>query len=162
MSRLLTALLFNEVFILKIVVDADGCPVVNITINIAKDNNIKCIIVCDTSHEISNDYADTIIVSKGADSADFKIVNIINENDIVITQDYGLAAMCLSKKAFVLNQNGMIYSEKNIDDLLFSRHVSKVQRKAGKHLKGPKKRTGEQDIIFQKVLKETIKKALDK
>lgn len=145
---------------MKIVIDADGCPVVNITIDVAKENDIECIIVCDTSHRIESSYAKTVIVSKGADSADFKIVNMLECNDIVITQDYGLAAMCLSKEAFIINQNGLIYSEENIDNLLLSRHISKVQRRAGKHLKGPKKRTGEQDVNFEQALRKIIKEAL--
>lgn len=146
---------------MKIVIDADGCPVVNKTIELAKKYKLDCLTVCDTSHEIKSDYAKSIFVSKGADSADLKIVNLLGKNDIVITQDYGLAAMCLSKNAIVINQNGLIYNEKNIDDLLFSRHIAKVQRRAGKHLKGPKKRTQEQDSRFIEVLEDIIKKALE-
>lgn len=142
---------------MKIVIDADGCPVVDIAVRLSEKYGIECQIVCDTSHCFEDGYAKTVIVSKGADSADFKIVNLIKKNDIVVTQDYGLAAMCLSKEATVINQNGLIYSSKNIDNLLFSRHISKVQRRAGNHLKGPKKRTGEQDVNFERVLNEILK-----
>lgn len=145
---------------MKIVIDADGCPVVNSTVKIAREFNVECVIVCDTSHEFSDAYAKTVLVSKGNDSADFEIVNLIGKNDIVVTQDYGLAAMCLSKNAAVINQNGLIYTSENIDNLLLSRHISKVARRQGKHLKGPKKRTGEQDRSFELSLREMVKKAL--
>ena len=145
---------------MKIVIDADGCPVVNATVNIARQFNIECVIVCDTSHEFSLEFAKTVIVSKGNDSADFEIVELIGKDDIVVTQDYGLAAMCLSKNASAINQNGLIYTPENIDNLLLSRHISKVVRRQGKHLKGPKKRTGEQDRLFESTLREMIKKAL--
>lgn len=146
---------------MKIIIDADGCPVVDITVRLAEEFKIECLIVCDTSHYFSHAYAKTVTVSKGADSADFKIVNLLSENDIVITQDYGLAAMCLSKKAVAINQNGLVYSSENIDNLLFSRHISKVQRMAGHHMKGPKKRTGEQDKHFENVLRDILSKQLE-
>lgn len=137
---------------MKVFIDADGCPVVSITINICKKYNIPVTIVCDTSHEFNDGYSEVITVSKGADSADFKIVSLACENDIVITQDYGLAAMCLAKKCRVLSQDGMIYSDLNIDSLLMSRHISKKIRNAGGKLKGSSKRTKQQDIDFQNAL----------
>lgn len=82
-----------------ILIDADGCPVVELTIKLAKKYGIQCLIVHDTSHEFSSDYAQVMVVDKGADSVDYRIVNRVNPGDIVITQDYGLAAMCLSRKA---------------------------------------------------------------
>ena len=97
-----------------IVIDADGCPVVNLTLDIAQRFGVKCCVVADTSHSFDfGDKAEIITVSKGADSADFRIVNLIKNGDIVITQDYGLAAMCLAKTDCVLNQNGLIYSQNN-------------------------------------------------
>lgn len=134
---------------MKILIDADGCPVVKKAISVAKQFNIQCIIVCDTSHIFYDDYAETVTVSKGADSADFAIVNIAEKNDIVITQDYGLAAMCLSKQAVAINQNGMIYNNDNIDALLFARYTAKKIRNSGGRLKGPKKRTADNDKAFE-------------
>ena len=137
---------------MKILIDADGCPVVRIAIDIAKKNNIPVTLICDTAHEFSDDYAQVIIVDKGADSADFRLANLANANDIVITQDYGLAAMCLSKRAVVINQNGLIYTNDNIDSLLLSRHIAKKIRNSGGRLKGPSKRTRQQDREFEKCL----------
>ncbi len=142
---------------MKILIDADGCPVVDLTVRIASKNGIECTILCDTSHEFKRDGAETIVVEKGADSVDFKIVNLVGEGDIVVTQDYGLAAMCLARKAVPLSQNGMVYTDKNIDQLLFTRYVSKKIRNAGGRMKGPSKRTPEQDKAFEAALEKLIK-----
>ena len=141
---------------MKIFIDADGCPVVDITVAIAKRNSIECFIICDTAHEFQKDGAKTVVVEKGADSVDFKLVNLVSEGDIVVTQDYGLAAMCLARKAVPLSQNGLIFTDINIEELLFSRYVSKKIRNAGGRLKGPSKRTAQQDENFRNALEKLI------
>lgn len=142
---------------MRILIDADGCPVVDIAVQAAKENKIECIILCDTSHVFEKEGARTIIVSKGADSVDFALVNMIQPGDIVVTQDYGLAAMCLAKKAVTVSQDGRIYDNSNIDSLLFARHNSKKIRMAGGRTKGPSKRTVEQDERFGQTLLALIK-----
>lgn len=139
-----------------VLIDADGCPVVDITVKIANQAGINCVIICDTSHIFEKNGAKTVIVSKGSDSVDFTLVNMVIKGDIVITQDYGLAAMCLARGAVALNQNGMIYTENNIDSLLMQRYAAKKIRMAGGRLKGPSKRTIEQDIEFEKTLKKLL------
>ncbi len=142
---------------MRVLVDADGCPVVKIAMDICRKNNIEMIVICDTSHVFNLEGIQTIMVDKGADSADFRLVNLIESGDIVITQDYGLAAMCLSRKAVVLNQNGMLYNDSNIDSLLLARHTAKKIRNAGGRIKGNSKRTQEQDEDFKKALISLIK-----
>lgn len=137
---------------MKLVIDADGCPVVALAVKTAEKYGVRCVLVCDTAHTFSNVPAEIITVSQGADSADFRIVNLLDAGDIVVTQDYGLAAMCLAKNATTINQNGLIYSEKNMDELLLSRHIHKKVRRAGGRMKGPKKRTKQQDESFDKAL----------
>lgn len=137
---------------MKLMIDADGCPVVALAVKTAEKYGVRCVLVCDTAHTFSNVLAEIITVSQGADSADFRIVNLLDTGDIVVTQDYGLAAMCLAKKATAINQNGLIYSEKNMDELLLSRHIHKKVRRAGGRMKGPKKRTKQQDESFDKAL----------
>ncbi|MDK2586134.1 YaiI/YqxD family protein [Romboutsia sedimentorum] len=137
---------------MKILIDADGCPVVDETIKIASKYNIEVIIMCDTSHTFNKDGVQTIILSKGADSVDFALVNRANKGDIVVTQDYGLAAMVLSKGGLAINQNGRVYNNNNIDQLLLTRHLSKKMRSAGVRSKGPKKRTKEDDRSFEEGL----------
>ena len=134
---------------MRIFIDADGCPVVDIAVRTAKRYGIGCTIICDTAHSIQRDGADTIIVDKGADSADFRLVNLVGAGDIAITQDYGLAAMCLSKRAIVLNQDGRRYTEENISGLLEFRAVSAKIRRSGGRTKGLSKRTAQQDKDFE-------------
>ncbi len=144
---------------MKLLIDADACPVVDIALKISKENNIeKSVLLCDTAHLIEREGAETIIVSKGADSADFRLVNLLKAGDIVVTQDYGLSAMCLAKKAYALNQNGLIFNENNIDSLLEKRYINKKIRMAGGRTKGPAKRTSEQDKEFEKSLKLIFEK----
>ena len=146
-----------KLFNMRILIDADGCPVVDLTVRIAKKHGIECTILCDTSHEFNRDGAKTVVVEKGADSVDFKIVNLVDKGDIVVTQDYGLAAMCLAREAIPVSQNGLVYTDKNIDQLLFTRYVSKKIRNAGGRIKGPSKRTPEQDKAFESTLERLIK-----
>lgn len=141
---------------MKLLIDADGCPVVDIAVRLAQARKTECVIVCDTSHVFEKDGARTVTVSKGADSADFALVNLIEAGDRVVTQDYGLAAMCLAKKAIVINQDGMEYTDDNIDALLLSRHTAKKIRMAGGRIKGPSKRTSGQDRTFEEKLKEIL------
>ncbi len=137
---------------MKILIDADGCPVVDITIQIAKKFNLQCLLFCDTSHLLHKEGAETVFISKGTDSVDFALVNAVSKGDVVITQDYGLAAMCLAKEAKAISQNGMIYSNENMDSLLMQRHTAKKIRMSGGKLKGMPKRTKEQDIVFKEKL----------
>jgi len=141
---------------LTILIDADGCPVVEIAIKIAAERKIDCVILCDTSHIFERAGAKTVTVPKGNDSVDFALVNMVQAGDIVITQDYGLAAMCLARKAVPVSQDGMVYTGDNIDALLFARHTAKKIRMAGGRLKGNAKRTPAQDEAFAKTLGNLI------
>lgn len=137
---------------MKILIDGDGCPVIDIAISVGKKFNMDIIIMCDTSHIFNKEGAKTMVFSKGADSVDFALINTVQKEDIVITQDYGLAAMAINKAKYVINQNGLIYNNENIDRLLYSRHISKKIRNSGGRVKGPKKRTKEDDINFERIL----------
>ncbi len=141
---------------MRIIIDADACPVTDIAVRIAKENSLECVLICDTAHRLEREGCETITVDRGADSVDFRLVNMLSAGDIAVTQDYGLAAMCLSKRANAVNQNGLIFTDKNIDQLLFTRYVGKKVRAAGGRTKGPAKRTAEQDIAFEKALKKLI------
>ena len=140
-----------------VLIDADGCPVVDLTIRICRACSVPVLILCDTAHRIERDGAETMVFDKGADSVDYALVNRVRPGDVVITQDYGLAAMCLSRRARVLNQNGLEYTAENIDGLLEQRHYNKKLLRAGKHLKGPAKRTKEQDEAFGEALEGMLK-----
>ncbi|OON98884.1 MAG: hypothetical protein ATN35_03065 [Epulopiscium sp. Nele67-Bin004] len=134
---------------MKVLIDADACPVVKQAVEIATRFGIKTEIYCDTAHMIEVRGARTILVQQGHDAVDFMITNNLDKRDIVITQDYGLAAMVLAKGGFAINQNGFVYNENNIDQLLYKRYVHKVARKSGVRLKGPKKRKSSDDVQFR-------------
>ena len=147
---------------MEIFIDADGCPVVDLTLQIAARYGIPCVILCDTSHVFSRENVQTVVVDKGADSVDFALVNRIRRGNIAVTQDYGLAAMCLAKGAYAVSQNGLNYTDENIGGLLEIRHASKKARMAGKHLKGPSKRTKQQDDAFERTLCHLIEETSGK
>jgi len=141
---------------LRILIDADGCPVVEETVRTAEQYGLECLILCDTSHVFERKSAKTLTVSKGADSVDFALVNLVKAGDIVVTQDYGLAAMCLARGALPVHQDGMAYTPDNIDALLLARHTAKKVRMAGGRLKGPSKRSPEQNRAFVEGLVKII------
>ena len=144
---------------MKLYIDADGCPVTRIAAERARAYGIPVTLVCDCAHLFEIEGTETVTVTKGADSADFRLVNLIRRGDIAVTQDYGLAAMCLARGAYVLDQNGREYTSENIDSLLAARHFAKKQRAAGARLKGPSKRTGSQDTAFLKALEDLFTRA---
>jgi len=137
-------------------IDADACPVVNLAIRIAGERKIPVMLVCDDAHWMQREGAKTITVSRGADSADLMLVNLLQPGDAVVTQDYGLAALCLARGATALDQNGRIYTNDNIDSLLGMRYVAAKVRRGGGRLKGPPKRTKEQDQRFEQALKQVL------
>ena len=145
---------------MRVFIDADGCPVTDLAVGLANHYQIPCTIICDTAHDIRKNGAETITVSKGADSVDFALVNMVHSGDLVITQDYGLAAMCLSKHATVVHQDGFLYTEENINGLLFFRAAAKKARQGGTRIKGPSKRKKEQDEAFIRTLDQLLKEAV--
>ena len=133
---------------MTILIDADGCPVVNLTLQIAKPFGVPVIILCDTSHQLEREGAQTLVFDKGSDSVDFALVNRVKPGDVVVTQDYGLASMCLAKCARVLNQNGLEYTANNMEALMLRQYENKKLLRAGKHPKGSAKRSKVQDEAF--------------
>lgn len=135
---------------MKIFIDADACPVVRIVEDIAKKYAIPVILLCDTNHILHSDYSEIKVIGAGADAVDFALVNQCQRGDIVVTQDYGVAAMILGKGAYGIHQSGKWYTNENIDQMLMERHMAKKARRAShkNHLKGPRKRTEEDDLRF--------------
>lgn len=145
---------------MRILVDADACPVVKIVEHTAEKYRIPVVLLCDTNHVLQSDYSEVLTVGAGADAVDFKLVSIGQNGDIVVTQDYGVAAMILGKGAYGIHQSGRWYTDENIDQMLMERHFAKKARNAKKknHIKGPAKRTEEDDIRFEKSLEKLIQK----
>lgn len=134
----------------RILVDADACPVVKIIEKVAKKYAVPVTLLCDTNHVLVSDYSEVRIIGAGRDAVDFALVNLCSRGDIVVTQDYGVAAMALGKGVQAIHQNGRVYTEENINQLLFERHLAQKNRRSkGKHhLRGPRKRTLEDDERF--------------
>lgn len=143
---------------MHIYIDADACPVTGIAENIAKAHGVPVTLLCDTNHVLASDYSEVVVIGAGADAVDFALINRCKAGDIVVTQDYGVAAMALSKGARAIHQSGMVYTEENIDGLLAQRHMAKEARRASSknHLKGPKKRTKQDDLEFKKAFESLI------
>jgi uncharacterized protein len=134
---------------MRILIDADACPVKSIIVEIGKHYHIPIIMFFDTSHVYEDGYSTVYTIDKGRDQVDFALVKHLQTGDIVVTQDYGVAAMALAKQANPINQNGLIFTDHNIEQLLDSRYTNQKLRKANHRVKGPKKRTKEQDDQFQ-------------
>lgn len=103
-----------------------------------------------------------MIIYVDADAVDYKLISICHKGDIVVSQDYGVAAMALGKGAYAIHQSGKWYTNDNIDQMLMERHLNKKARRAsGKnHVKGPKKRTPEDDEHFSESFEKMIRMAI--
>ncbi len=147
---------------MKILVDADACPVTRIVERVAKKHGIECILLCDTNHILTSEYSEVRVIGAGADAVDFALLDICQKGDIVVTQDYGVAAMILGKGAYGIHQSGKWYTNQNIDQMLMERHLAKKARmgKGKHHLKGPAKRTEEDDKRFEASLEKLIEETV--
>lgn len=146
-----------------IYVDADACPVVHIVEQVAENNNIQVMLLCDTNHVLHSDYSEVRVIGAGADAVDFALISLCKKSDIVVTQDYGVAAMALGKGAYAIHQSGKWYTDENIDQMLMERHMNKKARRAsGKnHMKGQKKRTEDDDIRFRQSFEKLVAIAIN-
>lgn len=146
---------------MRIFVDADACPVVYIVEDIASEYKLEVTLLCDTNHVLTSDYSEVIVVGAGADAVDYKLISICHRGDIVVTQDYGVAAMALGKGAYAIHQSGKWYTDENIDQMLMERHLNKKARRASSrnHIKGPRKRTEEDDQRFAESFEKLLRKA---
>lgn len=146
---------------MRIFVDADACPVVKIVEDTARTYRIPVTLLCDTNHILCSDYSEVKVIGAGADAVDYVLVGLCHKGDVVVTQDYGVAAMALGKGAFCIHQSGKWYTDDNIEQMLMERHLAGKARRASKknHLRGPRKRTKEDDERFEESLIRMLEKA---
>ena len=144
---------------MQIYVDADACPVVGIVEEIAEKYKIPVTLLCDTNHVLYSEYSDVIVVGAGADAVDYKLIGVCQKGDIVVSQDYGVAAMALGKGAYAIHQSGRWYTNDNMDQMLMERHLNKKVRRSShkNHVKGPKKRTKEDNERFAQSFEKMIR-----
>ena len=147
---------------MQIFVDADACPVVRIVEKIAEKYKVPVTLLCDTNHVLHSEYSEVIVVGAGADAVDYKLISICHKGDIVVSQDYGVAAMALGKGAYAIHQSGKWYTNENIDQMLMERHLAKKARRSNSrnHLKGPRKRTEEDDKRFAESFEKIVCKVM--
>ena len=154
----------KEIMKMQIFVDADACPVVDIVETIAEKYNIPITLLCDTNHILYSDYSEVIVVGAGADAVDYKLISICHKGDVVVSQDYGVAAMALGKGAYAIHQSGKWYTNENIDQMLMERHLNKKARRSSHkcHIKGSRKRTEDDDVRFAQSFEKLILMAKSK
>ena len=146
---------------MTIYIDADACPVTRIAERVAREYAIPVVLLSDTNHVLSSDYSEIRVIGAGADAVDIALINMCRPGDIVVSQDYGVAALALGKGAKAIHQSGRWYTDENIDGLLMERHMAKVARRRAKHhLKGPAKRTDEDDKRFEESFRRLIESNL--
>ncbi len=145
---------------MTVYVDADACPVTRIVERVAREFALPVVLLCDTNHLLVSDYSEVRVVGAGADAVDIALINLCRRGDVVVTQDYGVAALALGKGARAIHQSGRWYTDGNIDGLLMERHLAQVARRRGKsHLKGPARRTREDDRRFEESFRRLITQA---
>lgn len=145
---------------MTIYIDADACPVTRIAETIAKKYSIPVVLLCDTNHVLTSDYSTVKVIGAGTDAVDIALINFCRRGDIVVTQDYGVAVLALGKGARAIHQSGRWYTDDNIDALLMERHLAKKARQSSKnHLKGPAKRTKDDDLRFMEGFERMIQAA---
>ena len=147
---------------MRIYVDADACPVVRIVEKLARKYEIPCTLLCDTNHVLGSEYSEVVVVGAGRDAVDFKLISLLSGGDICVSQDYGVAAMALGKGCYAIHQSGKWYTNENIDQMLMERHLANKARRSTKkhHLKGPAKRTPEDDQRFEESFEKMIRTAM--
>lgn len=142
---------------MRIWIDADGCPVVKETIKVARKYGIPVTIVKNIAHQFSEEAGvEVVTVDRSVDRADFVITNALEKGDIVISQDYGLHAMVLSRGAHGLQVNGQRITIENIDGHLLRRHENRERRRKEKRYTKHRKRTAEDDQRFEEGLRELL------
>ncbi|MFX0548518.1 YaiI/YqxD family protein [Hathewaya histolytica] len=147
---------------MKILVDADACPSRHIIEKVARDNNLKLIFYCSLNSIVSCEYGEVVCVDSGFQAVDMKIANELESFDIVVSQDYGVAAIALSKNAYAINPKGYIYTSENIDSMLMQKHISHKIRRGGGKVSNAKKRKIEDDDRLLKNLYKLISYNINK
>ena len=146
---------------IKIIIDSDASPVKDIVIDEAGKRDLSVVLVASYAHfstKIHPTHVETIYVDSAKEAADYRIMQLLQKDDLLITQDYGLASLALGKKAIVLHHTGFEYDNDNIANLLESRYISAQIRKSGKRTKGPKPFTKEDAEKFRRLLNHTLAK----
>ena len=142
---------------MKILVDADSCPVKDVIAAVGQKRHIPVILIASINHRMTAAAGVQVItVDDSPQSVDIMLANLLVLGDIVVTQDWGLAALALGKKAKALSPRGLIFNDRNIDELLFVRHLAAKVRRGGGRTKGPLAFVSADKRNFQQALETMI------
>jgi len=147
---------------MRVIIDADACPVKEIILKVAQEYNVPVVMVASIAHQL--DYADVaeiISVDNAPQATDMAIVNLICPGDLVVTQDYGLASLVLAKGGAAISPRGMIFTGKNIDNLLYQRYLgSKIRRQGGRQ-RGPRAHSKDDNVWFEHNLRRLLRELIN-
>ncbi len=144
---------------MRVIVDGDGCPDKDGIVSLSKRYDKDMYVFIDYAHVLESDDYHIVACDVGHDSVDMAILNFVETGDLVITQDYGLAGLLLSKKVIVLHVSGKVIDENNINTCLSTRYLHAQIRQAGQRIKGPSKRTVKDRQFFLEQVEKLLKKA---
>jgi hypothetical protein len=144
---------------MKLIIDADSCPKKTkyTCMKIAEKYGLELIMVIDDSHKLKGKFK-VVQVATSRDAVDFEIAKLTHKEDIVVTHDYGLASIVINKSLAVIHPDGTLYTNHNLESLMFQRYIGNKMRRLGGKIKGMKKRRAEERVPFSEVLEGIIKK----
>lgn len=144
---------------IKLIVDADACPVKPEITDAAAQFGVPVVMVASYDHRLqAAEGVEIVQVDRSDQSVDLYIANRLKAGDILVTQDFGLATIGLAKRATVLSNRGQTYTDRTIDFLLENRHESARGRRRGKYGKGPKAFTDRDRQGFLQTLTKLLRR----
>lgn len=143
---------------IQLIVDADACPrgAMDVMRRLQREYGYQLVTVASFNHNIEG--TNHVIVGDGSDEADLAVANRTRRGDIVVTQDWGLAALVLGKGAACLSPGGHVYTPDRIEFQLDERHVKAKHRRGGGRTKGPRARTDADDERFERALRRLLER----
>lgn len=141
---------------MKILVDADACPVKKEIDDLCRKYAIEVVYVASYAHYSRDNSSEWVYVDANKEEADLYIVNHVTKGDIVVTQDMGLASLLTHKGVYVITNRGKKLEEEKMSQILHDRYLSYKQLHAGERIKGPRSLTDEDRLRFSRTLEEQI------
>lgn len=141
---------------MKILVDADACPRSALAIcrQLGEEYRVPLWTVASFNHNIISDHH--VVVGNGDQETDIRVINLTEKGDVVVSQDWGLAALALGKGAKAVSPVGRIFNLETIPFLLEEREAKSKFRRGGGRTKGPKKRSAADDCHFERSLRNLL------
>lgn len=142
-----------------LLVDADACPrsCLDMAYRLAREYRWQLVTVASFHHDLgARGDAEHLTVGDEPEATDVALANRTRAGDVVVTQDYGLAALVLAKQAAALGPGGRVYTPENIHLLLAERHLQARWRRGGGRTRGLAGRTADDDRRFEGALRRLL------